>query len=370
MGVLALPTIERRRVDVATVAPVRVESLSDNDGNAWDRFNSGAATHSSPGRSFFHSTPWLGAVAEVFGHRAIHLVARRGERIVGGLPLFEVRSLIGGTMLVSVPYGIYGGVVGDDEEANRALLNEAVAVAEGIGARCVELRSQKAVWEGVEVVDRYVTFRRSLPERSEGCLAALPRKARAAVRAARDKHKLALSVDDRHLPTVWRLYCRSMRRLGSLNYPYRFFVELVRRTPGRHFVSLVSHNDRPIGGLVTFLFNGEAMPYFVGVDHRYHRMNVYNFIYLTAMERAVAMGCHTFDFGRSRQDNVGACAFKKNQGFTPEPLEYQTFILDGRTAPNLTPSNPRFALARKVWPALPGFVTRPLGAWLSKHVPG
>ncbi len=298
------------------------------------------------------------------------LLATREHAIVGVLPLVEVRSLLAGRMLISVPYGVYGGVLGEDAEAQEALLRHAVQMAQAVNARCVELRCERAVWGDVPVVDRYVTFRKRLPESRDDCLASLPRKARAAARAARDKHGLSVSIDDRHLPTVWRLYCRGMRRLASLNYPYRFFDEMIRLTPGRHSVLLVSYGGRSIGGLVTFTFNGTAMPYFVGVDARFLALNVYNYLYLTAMERAVEEGCHTFDFGRSRCDNAGSCAFKRNQGFEPEPLAYQIYTPPGRTEPNLTPSNPRFALARRLWPMMPVWVTRRLGAHLSRHVPG
>lgn len=187
---------------------------------------------------------------------------------------------------------------------------------------------------------------------------------------ARERHGLTVSFAPQHVRDVWALYCRSMRRIASLNYPLQFFIELVERARDNCVVSLVHHQGRPIGGLLMFHYKGAAMPYFVGVDARYNRYNVSNFVYLTAMERAVALGCHTFDFGRSRRDNRGACDFKRHHGFKPEPLEYQIYTKPGVDPPNLTPSNPRFALARHVWPALPAAVTRPLGAWLSRHVPG
>jgi len=346
-------------------AECEVFELSSVENNQWNCF-----VRNSTDGSIFHTTAWMGAVQAAFGHRDASLLAKRGTEIVGVLPLGEVRSLLGGKMLVSVPYGIYGGLLTNDPGAKETLLTATAELAVERHARCVELRSPRAAWPRVPVVDRYVTYRKRLPDRSVDCLGALPRKARAAARAAREKYRLSVTVDDTHLESVWRLYCRTMRRLRSLNYPLRFFRELVSRTPGQHAVSLVSHGGRPIGGLVTFDFHGVAMPYFVGVDERFRKFNVYNYLYLAAMEHAVDMGCHTFDFGRSRRDNVGSCTFKKNQGFEPEPLEYQCYAPPGRTAPNLTPSNSRFAVARYLWPALPPSITRPLGSWLTRQIPG
>lgn len=364
MTVLATPT-QSRAVAPCANEPLRVEILVESEYAAWDRFIA-----ESPDGSIFHTTAWMDAVGATYGHRAIYLMAKRGDCLAAVLPLFEINSLLGGRMMVSVPYAVYGGPVGDDGEAVAMLLDEAKAIADRTGARCVELRSRRAVWPDIPTVDHYVTYRKPLPSKSEDCLNALPRKARAAARMARERYKLTVSFGPRQVREVWRLYCRGMRRIASLNYPLQFFIELVERTGDNCVVSLIRHQRRPIGGLVTFLYNGVAMPYFVGADASCHRLNVNNFIYLTAMEHAVEMGCHTFDFGRSRRSNRGSCDFKRHQGFEPETLEYQVYSSPGVDPPNLTPSNPRFAAARWIWPALPALVTRPLGAWLTKHVPG
>jgi FemAB-related protein (PEP-CTERM system-associated) len=358
----ALPTTP---APTPATVPLRVAPLTDDDFEAWDHFVLGAT-----GGTLFHTTSWKSAVEDGFGHRAFYFAAWRRRNIVGVLPMFEVRSLLGGTMFVSVPYGVYGGVLTDEPEAREMLLAKAVADAEARGSRSVELRSEVAVWPVASTSDKYVTFRGRLPRRTEDCLSRLPRKARAAARTARERYKLSASHGAEYLPVVWRLYCRSMRRLGSLNYPYGFFESLIRGTPGGHIVTLLRHNDTPVAGLVTLLYNGCAMPYFVGFGENANRLHAANFVYLTAMEEAVRRGYMTFDFGRSRVDNVGACAFKRNQGFEPTPLAYQLYTLNGRTAPNLAPSNPWFAPARRIWPVLPEMLTRPFGAWLSKHVPG
>ena len=127
----------------------------------------------------------------------------------------------------------------------------------------VELEGHRIEY-AAPVVKRYVTFHKMLPERAEQVMADLPRKARAAARQARERHGLRAEFDDGHLDTVWSLYSRSMRRLGSLNYPSAFFEALVRRCGGKqgglyepihHQVQLVFYKDEPIAGLVSFICN-------------------------------------------------------------------------------------------------------------------
>jgi predicted N-acyltransferase len=201
-------------------------------------------------------------------------------------------------------------------------------------------------------------------------LAGLPRKARAAARNARDRHKLTVEFADANLRQVWRLYARSMRRLGSPNYPYRFFEALVHGTPERHVVSLVRHEGRPAAGLVSFIHNDTLMPYFAGCDERLERYSPNNFLYLTAMEWGVRAGLRRFDFGRSRVGNQGSFNFKRHQGFEPEPLRYQVWVRPGKQAASLTPDSSRLQWAIRTWRRLPLMITRPLGARLAGWVPG
>ena len=345
------------RCEVAVLCPERLKE--------WDIY---VRAHADG--TLFHTIAWRDAVRDTYGHEDIYLTARRGHAIVGVLPLFFVSSWLAGRILVSVPYGVGGGIIADDDQAAAELFNMARQIAADRRCRALELRSERAVIPGLTTIDRYAGFRRELPERAREVLGWLPRKARAAARNARDKHKLVVSFGDEHLADVWRLYSISMRRLASPNYPMAFFRHLLGGTPNRHWVSLVRWNDRAVAGLVTFLFKDRVMPYFIGTTNAAKRCSAANFIYLTAMERGVASGYRVFDFGRSRWDNTGSFNFKSFQGFEPRPLEYQSYSPPGDTPPNLSPGNPRFRFARKVWSCLPLVATRALGARLARHIPG
>jgi FemAB-related protein (PEP-CTERM system-associated) len=282
----------------------------------------------------------------------------------------EVRSALAGRLLVSVPYGTYGGVLSDDETTRQALATEAMRLTDQCRARSLEFRSAAGGVEGMANDERYAAFTRRLPLRVEELDTFLPRKARAAVRQARNREGLSIQHDQALLRTVWQLYARSMRRLASINYPCRFFEKLVQRLGGRAWVTVVWKEQRPAAGLLSFVFGDTVYPYFVGVDERIRGTGATNLIYFAVMERAVRAGLHCFDFGRSRRDNTGSFNFKHNQGFEPRTLGYQRYVPAGRTPPDLTPDNPRFAFARRVWPRLPLTLTKPLGAGLSQSRSG
>jgi hypothetical protein len=162
----------------------------------------------------------------------------------------------------------------------------------------------------------------------------------------------------------------SMRRLGSLNYPIAFLERLADYTPGQHWVSIVRHRGQAVAGLLTFLFKDRVMPYLIGTTRKAKRCSAAGFIYLTAMERGVDEGYRIFDFGRTRRENTGSYNFKKFQGFEPRALGYQCYTLPGCTAPNLSPSNPKLRIARKLWTYLPLTITRAVGARAVRHISG
>lgn len=352
----------------ASTAPVSVERISPaapDAVSAWSQY-----VQSSAGGTLFHHPDWSAAVADVFGHTPLHLRAIRDGRTVGVLPLMGVNSLLGGRMLVSVPYGTYGGILADDAPAAEALAAEAMHLAAEWKARVIDLRSAVANAPGFEPVDGYLGFVRDLPPHPEDVGASFPKRARAAARHARDRDGVVIQHDRSLARLVWDLYCRSMRRIASINYPYRFFTALLDRFGDRGWVSVAWLKDRPVCGTISFIFRDTIMPYILGADERIHCDGAANLLYWSVMENAVRANVRHFDYGRSRADNKGAVGFKKNQGFEPITLGYQRYVPSGRTPPDLKPSNPRYALARRVWQKLPLPLTRTLGTWLAKSIPG
>ncbi len=354
-----------RKTSTADSSPCTVARVQDGRYAAWDTF-----VQNHEFGSIFHTIAWRNSVERTFGHKDSYLLAERDGAIVGVLPMFLVDSRFVGRLLTSVPCAVEGGVLASDGEAAGVLFHEATRIATACDCAAIDLRSERAAFPDVPIVERYVGFRRELPESAADVLGWLPRKARAAARNGRHKFGLSISYGAEHLREVWRLYSISMRRLASLNYPYRFFETLVELTPQRHWVSLVRWNGKPVAGLLTLLFKDRVVPYFLGTTSEAKRCSAANFIYLDAMERGVAAGYRIFDFGRSRRDNTGSFDFKRFQGFEPRPLQYQCHVLPGHSAPDLSPNNPRYGLARRIWPHLPLSLTRALGARLSAHIPG
>lgn len=330
----------------------------------YDRY---VANH--PQGTLFHQTAWRNAVIAAFEHEPFYLIARR-RNIVGVLPLFQLPGSFRGRTLISVPYAVGGGILADGPVERDALLNAARKLALELRCQRIDFRSEHPALPDAPVTGGYVGFRRQLPGCPEDLLNWLPRKARAVVRKAREKHRLTVRFGDEHLQTVWHLYARNMRRLASLTYPFSFFSALLAQTPDAHWTSIVEQDGHPIAGLVTFLHGETVLPYFFGAENRARRVGAANLMYYQVMHRAVVEGFRIFDFGRSRLDNLGSVDFKRFQGFQPHPLGYQVLSLTGRSQQPPSPSDPLFRCARRIWPKLPLTLTTALSRTLSRRFPG
>jgi hypothetical protein len=102
----------------------------------WDAF-----AEACPEATFFHRAGWQRILREVFGHRTHFLYAERAGVVEGILPLAQVKSLLFGNSLVSLPFAVYGGVAASNPAAVEALELEAQATARRLGVDHLEMRN-------------------------------------------------------------------------------------------------------------------------------------------------------------------------------------------------------------------------------------
>ena len=84
-------------------------ALADKRSADWDKF-----VKSSTDGSFFHLAGWQQVLADL-GHQGFYLYATLDQKIVGVLPLARVKSRLFGDALVSTPFCVYGGALGEDD---------------------------------------------------------------------------------------------------------------------------------------------------------------------------------------------------------------------------------------------------------------
>jgi FemAB-related protein (PEP-CTERM system-associated) len=327
----------------------------------WDAFVRSNA-HGSP----FHLLAWKRVVETAFGHRPHYLMAAGPDRVEGVLPLIEVPGLLGGRGLVSVPYGVYGGVCAASPEARAGLLAAAARLARERRADYVELRHRRGQQADLPTKSLYVTFARPISADPEENMAAIPRKQRRMIRQGA-KFGLRAEFGLQHLDAFYEVYAESVRNLGSPVFPRALFRAIAEEFKQDCELLTVWREGRLLAGVLTLLYEDQALPYYGGALREALQFAVNDFMYWELMSRVAAAGYRVFDFGRSRE-GTGPYHFKRHWGFEPEPLPYQ-YILRRGGIPNMSPSNPKMRLAIAAWKRLPFAVTKTLGPRLTRYLP-
>jgi len=361
-GIGCLAALDEGRIVMEDNTGVAIREFSDEHGRAWDSY-----VRVSDSGTLFHLIGFKRALEKTFGYKSCYLLAETNGRLCGVLPLFFVRNLLAGSALVSLPFGVYGGVCADNEIVAQRLLEAAQAIMRDKGLGYLEVRNRDMNRPGPITRDLYSTFIKELPANPADCLEQLPRKTRAAARKGIScglKAKMGVE----WLRDYYNVYAISVRNLGSPVFPYGFLTNLVEAFPNNTNVLMVDYGGKPVAGVFTFTYKDTVLPYYGGALEQYFPYQPNNFMYLRLMEWAVERGYRFFDFGRSKKD-TGSYRFKELHGFAPQPLFYQYYLNTLATPPDTSSKNPRLEMVIRLWKRTPVWLTKIIGPRVIKLTP-
>jgi FemAB-related protein (PEP-CTERM system-associated) len=339
----------------------------------WDEF-----VLARPAGTFFHQWKWREVITSVFSYEPHYLLAEEGGKLAGVLPLFLVRSLLFGRSLVAIPLAVYGGGLASTAEVENLLIQKAMAIANEVGAKYLELRGNPylerelkapTVVFGAEIKqkDLYVTFIDEIDPSDEVNLNRIPRKQRRMVRQG-EKHGLKVIIDNSRLREFYEVYAASVHNLGTPVFGYPYFEALVKNFGDVCKVFLVEHGDKVVAGVMVFFYKDQVMPYYGGALKGYLNLAPNDFMYWEVMRYGAAQGYKIFDFGRSKE-GTGSFNFKRHWGFEPRPLPYFYYPVKSQKIPDTSPLNPKLQWAIRIWRTLPLKLTMALGPRIVRHIP-
>lgn len=343
---------------------LKVSQLDPANQGAVSRWE--AFVFACPEATFFHRAGWQDIMRHVFHHPSYFLYAERDDIMVGVLPLAHVKSRLFGNALVSLPFAVYGGVAAADAEARAALELEAQAIARRIGVDHLEFRNVAPHHSDWPTQDLYVTFRKEILPTEDENMNAIPRKQRAMVRKG-IKNELVSEIDT-HVERFFALYADNVHRHGTPALSKRYFQALFE-VFGKdcEILTVTSAEGKPLSSVLTFYFRNEVLPYYAGDDVAARDLAANDFKYWELMRRACARGYTLFDYGRSKQ-GTGPYAFKKNWGFTPQPLHYEYCLYKRDSIPQNNPANAKYALFIKAWQRMPLSMANLIGPHIVRNL--
>lgn len=355
---------ERRKIlpVLTTSVPVRVEELSPEHATTWEAF---AASHSG---ALYHHLDWKSLIESVFGHRCHYRVAIQQGEVRGILPLVEMKSVLFGHFLVSLPFFNHGGILATSPEVEASLAGDAVELATHLGVRHVELRQSSPLSIPWTVRQHKVAMVVALAPDPSKLWDALSSRLRGKVRKAINSGSTFSICGPEGLADFYSVFALNMRDLGTPVYSRRLFEAVLASNSGSGRLLLVHRAGAPVAAALA-LQNGSTLELpWICSNYGESKSNVNEFLYWSAIEWACQQGYQFLDLGRS---SIGAGTYRFKQQWNPEerPLHWYYWTAPGVDLPELNPNNPKYQLAIRYWQKLPVAVANLIGPPIVRYIP-
>lgn len=275
----------------------------------------------------FHIPAWSSAVSATYSFPSFVLAMQGADgRVAAGLPVMEVRDLLGRRALVSLPFTDHCPPLAD-EDADLADVALAVMRWRASGALpSLEVRAELPSMPDTvaqKVGTRHIVDLMSDPD---ALFRRLHRnRIQKRIRRARElgvEIILSRSIDD--LATFYRLHCQTRRRQGVPVQPRRFIRSIWERViqPGHGFVILAKVQKTSIATALFLTWNRHVIYKYGASDKAYWKLGANFLVHWTAMEWGCVNDYRTYDFGRTDEGHESLREFKAAWGSTELPLVY------------------------------------------------
>ena len=170
------------------------------------------------------------------------------------------------------------------------------------------------------------------------------------------------------LQGFYQVFARNMRDLGTPVYSKGFFRNVLETFPDNSRIFGVYHEKRMVAAGIGSWFRGTLEIPWASSLNEYKTLCPNNMLYWEAIKFAIMNGFSKLDFGRSTP-HEGTYNFKEQWGAVPVQLYWQYLLNQGSTMPHLSPSNPKYQAAIRVWQKLPVPLTKVLGPMIVQNIP-
>ncbi len=317
--------------------------------------------------SVYHLSAWRELIESVFGRETYYLAATSQGRFRGILPLVRLKSLAFGDFLVSLPYVSYGGVVADDEDVARRLLDSATELASRLGVEHMELRHTADVADLPKRTEK-VSMHLALCGDSEERWKKLGAKRRSQIKRPLREGAESEMGGAELVGDFYRVFALKYRDLGVPVYPQKWFRAILERLPDITRVFVVRIDGAPVAASIVIGFNDVLEVPWASSLRSADRFGVNMYLYWCMLKYAEDEGYRIFDFGRSTVDS-GTWRFKRQWGAEPVQLYWHYWLRDRDDIPKLNADNPKYQAAVSLWRRLPLWMTTRIGPQIVKNLP-
>ncbi len=292
-----------------------ISKLTPSDHPVWDDYVCRKQA------SFYHDSRWAQLIKKVFGHDSHYLMATDNDKVGGIFPLIQLKSLLFGNFMVSMPYFNYGGIVADTHDIMISLISSAHELYHELGCSHIEMRFDTEQTIELPVRTDKITMLLDLPDNPDELWQAIGSKRRAQVKRPIREGVVFLNGGSELLDDFYYVFSTNMRDLGTPVYSRQFFGEMLNTFSENIFIAIVRLNGEAVGAGFLIGNNGKLEIPWASTLRRVNRLGVNMFLYWNILKAAMEKNYKVFDFGRSSKD-AGTLKFKKQWGGYEKQLSY------------------------------------------------
>lgn len=341
---------------------VEIVQCDDTDHAEWNAFVASCAAG-----SVYHRYEWRAVNRSAFGHPSVYLAAREGQRMVGVLPVVQVKSPLFGNIACSLPFVNYGGPCAESGAVERQLVDALKDVADRWRVEYVELRTRKAV-ENLPTAEHKVSMTIDLTADPDVLWKKFTSSHRQDIRAG---YKRGLTVrvgGSELLPDFYTVLSESWRDMGTPIYSLRYLQTVAAAFEGATRLCVVYSGAEPASAAFDLLDGATAEGLWLGSRSKFRKQHAGYVLYWELIKDACERGFTRFHLGRSTVQSGGEM-FKKKWNAYPTQLYWQYLLRTRRDIPQLNVDNPKYRYAIKAWQKLPVPITRFIGPMIARSIP-
>jgi CelD/BcsL family acetyltransferase involved in cellulose biosynthesis len=320
--------------------------------------------------SAFHRVEWLQALQSCYGYvpRVLTLTPP-GSLLENALLFCEVRSLLTGNRLVSLPFSDHcEPLVGHPEELNALL----AAVAEKIETKrwkYFEVRPllrAPSSQTGMAVSETFYFHQLNLRPSEQALFKSFHKDSvqRKVRRAEREGLRCEEGLSDHLLRSFYKLLVRTRRRQGLPPQPLKWFQILSARMGSNVKIRVAFKGEMPITAILTISHKRTLIYKYGCSDHRFNNLGGMALLFWNTIQEAKANGIEDLDMGRTGIENAGLVTFKERWGAERSTANYWRYPIQAAQ------SKPEDLIkyARRLVPLAPNASLEMLGKLLYRHI--
>jgi serine/alanine adding enzyme len=305
---------------------MQIKILNSENENLWDNY---VKTHSRA--THCHLFAWKKIIEQTYHLQSYYIYAINESKVVGILPLFNIKSRIFGNHLVSMPFLNYGGILTDSDQVAHQIHLYALELFKELNSSSLEYRYPESgpfsfpIPSESKANTYKVRMILNLPQNGEVLFQSFNAKLRSQIRRPSKEGMTCTISGECLLNDFYIVFARNMRDLGSPVHSPVFFKNIVKYLNQNARIGIVYYQRKPVAaGLIIHFHDTIEIPWASALK-RFKTYSPNMLLYWSFLEYASNQGFKFFDFGRSSPDE-GTFRFKQQWGAESRQLYwYQTF---------------------------------------------